>query len=345
MKILSSLSLKPFNTFSIEHHALHIISVDTTEELIDVYENEEWAALPKLVIGKGSNTLFCTDYQGVVILNKIDGIKVVEGDHFTHIAVGAGVDWPSLVEWTLDNGIDGLENLAMIPGCAGTAPIQNIGAYGIEFKDICEYVEYLDLETKKVERLMMNECQFGYRDSIFKRQLSGRAIITLVGLQLTKQWRPTLAYGTLATLDEQKTTARDVYNRVCATRSEKLPNPAKLGNAGSFFKNPVITSEQYRTLTSTFAELPGYPFGDGYKLAAGWLIDHAGLKGHTIGGAQVHKNQALVLVNSGSATSKDITDLAYYVQQVVYKKYGVMIEHEVRFMGATRETNLEEIAR
>ncbi|MBL4831328.1 MAG: UDP-N-acetylmuramate dehydrogenase [Aliivibrio sp.] len=343
MKILSSTSLKPYNTFAIEHRAQHVVKAETVADLINIYSNEPWSKLPKLILGKGSNTLFCSDYCGVVVLNKIEGIQVIEDNDSYLLAIGAGVNWPSLVEWTLDNNIDGLENLAMIPGCAGTAPIQNIGAYGVEFKDVCDYVEYLDLDTMEVRRLCKDKCLFNYRDSIFKKQLNGKAIITAIGLKLPKQWKPVLEYGSLASANESEITARDVYDRICLIRSEKLPDPTVLGNAGSFYKNPVVTIEKYQKLKEQYVGIPGYKYADGYKLAAGWLIDNAGLKGYVIGGAQVHENQALVLTNTGKATSRDIIDLAYYVQQEVYTKYEIMLEHEVRFMGSQQETNLNEI--
>lgn len=343
MKILSSTSLKPYNTFAIEHCAQHVVKAETVADLIKIYSNEQWSKLPKLILGKGSNTLFCSDYCGVVVLNKIEGVQVIEDNDSYLLTIGAGVDWPSLVEWTLDNDIDGLENLAMIPGCAGTAPIQNIGAYGVEFKDVCDYVEYLDLDTLDVKKLFKDKCQFSYRDSIFKKQLNGNAIITAIGLRLPKQWKPTLAYGSLATTNESELTARDVYNRICKIRSEKLPDPTVLGNAGSFFKNPVISNDKFHMLQKRYDDIPAYKCVDGYKLAAGWLIDNAGLKGYAIGGAQVHKNQALVLTNTGNATSRNVIDLAYYVQQEVYTKYDIMLEHEVRFMGSQQETNLNEI--
>ncbi|MCG7500180.1 UDP-N-acetylmuramate dehydrogenase [Vibrio sp. Of7-15] len=343
MKIQPSCSLKAFHTFAIDVDAKRIISAETCQDLIDIYQSPDWQQEPKLILGKGSNVLFCENYDGVVILNQITGKTVTESGEYYRLHIGAGEDWPSLVRWSLEQGISGLENLAMIPGCAGSAPIQNIGAYGVELKDICDYVDVLDLETLTERRLTKIECQFGYRDSVFKKALHNRVVITAIGLKLAKSWSPQLSYGSLSSFERQTVTSQQVYDAVCNIRSSKLPDPTKLGNAGSFFKNPIVSTEYYEQLQLHFPDLSGHKVESGYKLAAGWLIDRAGLKGHQIGGAQVHKQQALVIVNLGNASARDIVNLAQYVKEQVMIKYGVSLEHEVRFMAKNEETNLDRL--
>lgn len=344
MNVNRNVNLKPFHTFGIDMPCEYLVEARTVNDVISAYQNSEWQTLPKLILGKGSNVLFTEQYQGVVILNRLLGKKVTESsDHF-HLHISGGEDWPSLVEWTLEQGIPGLENLALIPGCAGSAPIQNIGAYGVELKDICEYVEYLDLQDFTTTRLTAEECQFGYRDSIFKHQLLGKVMITAVGLKLNKQWQPNLTYGPLKSDKDLLTSPKAVFEHVCDIRRTKLPNPVMNGNAGSFFKNPIISNESFDKLHALYPDLSGYVMPEGgVKIAAGWLIDRCGLKGHQIGGAQVHPQQALVLVNIDNATASDVLDLAWFIKQSVKEKYNVDLEHEVRFFASDHETQLDKI--
>ncbi|MCP4930426.1 MAG: UDP-N-acetylmuramate dehydrogenase, partial [Candidatus Marinimicrobia bacterium] len=207
------------------------------------------------------NLLFCDDFQGVVILNRIKGIEVVETDEAYHLHVGSGEDWHELVTWTLQNDMPGMENLALIPGCVGSAPIQNIGAYGVELKDLCEYVDILDLRSGEVKRLSADECQFGYRDSIFKHEYKDNITITAVGLYLPKTWHPKLSYGPLADLANDSITAKNIYDRVCQLRQSKLPDPKVCGNAGSFFKNPVISNTLLNKLKEEYPTMPSYAAG------------------------------------------------------------------------------------
>ncbi|WP_158120233.1 UDP-N-acetylmuramate dehydrogenase [Vibrio metoecus] len=341
MQIQLGASLKPYHTFGIEQSAAQLVVAESIDDLKNLYGSVQWANVPKLIIGKGSNMLFTCPYSGVVILNRLYGIEHQQDDAYHWLHVSGGEDWPSLVAWCVEQGIGGLENLALIPGCAGSAPIQNIGAYGIEFKDVCHYVDYLCLETGEVKRLTVEECQFGYRDSIFKHQLYEKAVVIAVGLKLAKAWVPSIHYGPLKDLPST-CTAHDVYQRVCATRMEKLPDPNVMGNAGSFFKNPVISELEFARLHTLHPDIVAYPAEYGVKIAAGWLIDNAGLKGHQIGGAKVHPKQALVIVNTGAACAQDILQLAAYVKQQVFESYGIELEHEVRFMGESEETNLSE---
>ncbi|CAH0541742.1 UDP-N-acetylmuramate dehydrogenase [Vibrio marisflavi] len=343
MQIYKSADLVLHHTFSISQTSQYIVEIESIEDLKSVYLKEEWKALPKLMLGKGSNVLFVEPFEGVAIVNRLQGIEVNETEADWKLHINAGEDWPSLVEWAVNKGIGGLENLAMIPGCVGSAPIQNIGAYGVELCDVCEYVDYLCLESMKVKRLSKGQCQFGYRDSIFKHELYQKSIIVSVGLTLTKSWAANTKYGPLQELISSEITPKTVYSKVCEVRSSKLPDPNVVGNAGSFFKNPIVPQLQFEKLQQKFPSIVAYPADKGMKLAAGWLIDQCGLKGYQIGGAQVHEKQALVIINKDNATSQDIVDLAAYVRQSVLDKFAVELEHEVRFIGRSGETSLKQL--
>jgi len=331
-------SLKPFNTFNLDVHARHIVVAETPVELIDAWQTSQQPPQPVLLLGEGSNILFLEDFQGTVIVNRLKGIKVEESGSAWHLHIGAGENWHKLVQYTLTNGFFGLENLALIPGCVGSAPIQNIGAYGVELKNVCEYVDVLALATGEVRRLSAEECQFGYRDSIFKHQYQSGYAIVAVGLILKKHWVPITIYGDLSKLDVATVTPQQIFDAVCHMRSSKLPNPDVTGNAGSFFKNPLVDAGQARSLEKNYPDIPLYLQADGkVKLAAAWLIDCCDLKGFSVGGAAVHRQQALVLINQEQATSSDIVALAHEVRQRVGRKFDVWLEPEVRFIGACGE--------
>lgn len=333
-------SLHPWNTFGLDAHAANLDVVTSVESLLQCWQQSLRQEEPVLLLGEGSNVLFLEDFSGRVIVNRIKGIQIEEDQQSWHLHIAAGENWHNLVQELLEKGIPGLENLAMIPGCVGSAPIQNIGAYGIELKDVCAYVDVLDLNTGKIQRLTAAACQFGYRDSIFKHQyLLGYAIIA-VGLVLNKLWCPIMTYGDLRALDPQTVTPRQIFDAVCAMRSSKLPDPAITGNAGSFFKNPVVSAEDADAIRTGYPTLPSYPQPDGkVKLAAGWLIEQCELKGVSFGGAAVHQQQALVLINKENATGSDIVALAHEVRQRVGAKFNVWLEPEVRFIGAQGEKN------
>ncbi|MCL1052207.1 UDP-N-acetylmuramate dehydrogenase [Shewanella abyssi] len=336
-----SVSLKPHNTFGLDHTCRELIAVKTTGELISCCLALYQAKEPMLLLGSGSNVIFCDDFEGTVVLVQTRGIEVatIEGYHL--LSVAAGEDWHELICFCLEQGIAGLENLALVPGKVGAAPIQNIGAYGVELNDICDWVEYLDLSSGRLIRLNAPDCQFAYRDSIFKQQLLGSAVITQVGFKLAKAWQPKLDYGPLKALKNTNVTPKNVFDCICQTRMAKLPDPKTMGNAGSFFKNPVITNEQFSVLVDKFPSMVGYPQGMIHtKLAAGWLIEAAGLKGVQIGGAAVHKNQALVLINKDDATSDDILALAKHIVDCVESLFGVKLEAEPRLIAATGERSL-----
>ncbi|YCA19218.1 UDP-N-acetylmuramate dehydrogenase [Vibrio sp. AK197] len=343
MQSQTQANLSAYHTFGIDQTCQHLVHVQSVQDIIDVYQHREWQTLPKLILGKGSNMLFTQPYQGVVLVNQLLGKTVTESTDAWHLHVQAGEDWPSLVAWSLEQGFSGLENLALIPGCAGSAPIQNIGAYGMEFKDVCEYVEFLDLTTFQTQRLTREQCLFGYRDSIFKHQLYQQVMITAVGIKLDKQWQPKAEYGPLKALPQRALTANMIFDQVCSVRREKLPDPERQGNAGSFFKNPVISEQQFQALKPRFPDIVGFSVEGGVKVAAGWLIDHCGLKGFKLGGAQIHPNQALVIVNVAKASANDVIQLAAKVRDTVWETYQIHLEHEVRFIGATDETYLDQL--
>lgn len=340
MQILKNHNLKSYTSFGIDAIARQFVTVTSISELKQAIA---LPVTPKFILGGGSNVLFCEDFAGLVIKVALQGIEVKQSEHSVHLHVAAGENWHDFVLWTLKHGYPGLENMGLIPGVVGAAPVQNIGAYGVELKDVCEYVDVLDIDSMVVERYSAEQCEFGYRDSIFKQALYGKVVIVNVGFKLALQWQAMANYGPLAALGENAD-AMSIFQQVCATRESKLPDPSKLGNAGSFFKNPVINHAQFALLQSQYPQIPNYPAGDKIKLAAGWLIDQCALKGFEIGGAQIHVEQALVIVNTGSAIARDIVDLAQHVQKSVLNKFNVKLEHEVRFMGKHGETSLAEVS-
>ncbi|POG22436.1 UDP-N-acetylenolpyruvoylglucosamine reductase [Aeromonas bestiarum] len=343
MKLTPHASLLTLNTLALDAHCLWLAEVAQVDDLQQLVTKPELTDLPRLVLGGGSNVLFCNDFAGLVVLNRLKGIQLQdEGEHWL-LHVAAGEEWHQLVCHALQQGWYGLENLALIPGTVGAAPVQNIGAYGVELASFCAYVEAFNWQSGQLEHIDAADCHFGYRDSIFKHEYQDSHFITAVGLRLPKAWTPVLGYGPLAALGDAPT-AQAIFDTVCATRRAKLPDPAVLGNAGSFFKNPVVTRALADTLKRQYPHMPCYPAGEGQaKLAAGWLIDQCGLKGFAIGRAAVHQEQALVLVNLGGASAMELIALAAHVRDSVEQKFGVVLEHEVRFMGLTGETWLDEV--
>mgnify|MGYP000700251548 FL=1 len=339
-------SLTPFHTFHLPAQASQIIPFTSTEQLLAEWQRATLANQPILILGQGSNMLFLDDFEGVVLVNQLKGIEHHEDADFHYLHVQGGQNWHELVKTALSLGIYGLENLALIPGVAGSAPIQNIGAYGVEFANVCDFVDVVHLSTGKYSRLSKEVCRFGYRDSIFKHEYKDEYAIIAVGLKLPKAWKPVLNYGSLAQFDPEMVTAQQVFEEVCAVRSSKLPNPDEFGNAGSFFKNPVIDAATFQQIQTAYPNIPNYPqANDTVKLAAGWLIDQCGLKGFQVGGAAVHTQQALVLINKDNATGMDVVNLAKAVRQQVRDKFGVELHPEVRFMGKNGEIDSELITR
>ena len=336
-----SFSLASLNTFGLKQNCSSLINVKTKSELIAVCSHLYSNRLPMLILGGGSNLVFTTDYRGTVVSVATKGIKVTTDDSYYYVTVQAGELWHALVEFCLDHQINGLENMALIPGTVGAAPIQNIGAYGVEFNRFCHEIEVLLLDTNELQVFSNEQCQFGYRESIFKQQLKNLAVVTEVTLRLPKQWQPVLDYGPLQYMDPSTVSAQQIFDCVCQVRQSKLPDPKVLGNVGSFFKNPIILESEFMLLKQKFPSLVAFKQMDGqYKLAAGWLIDQAGLKGTRIGDAAVHQDQALVLVNLANATGEDICQLAHHIIDVVFNLFAVTLQVEPRIMGSDGEIEI-----
>ena len=326
-----NISLLPYNSFHLEVSAAEYVSVKSVNDLQDVLNQKT----PLLILGGGSNVLLTKNIEGLVLKIDIGGIDEVKEDN-TQIFVraGAGENWHTFVSYTMKRNWGGLENLSLIPGNVGAAPIQNIGAYGVEFRDSFYELEAYDRKEKKVYSFGVNDCQFGYRDSIFKSAEKGRYIILNVTFVLRKTPLLHTSYGAireeLKKMGIQSPTIQDVSQAVINIRRSKLPDPAEIGNAGSFFKNPVVDQAKFLSLSAKNPDLPAYPHEDKFvKLAAGWLIEQCGWKGYRKGDAGVHKDQALVLVNYGKATGREILELSEKIEASVHRKFGVGLEREV----------------
>lgn len=338
LSIQHAFSLRDLNTFGIDAKARAYLQVTSPEMLQEVRRATSLACLPRLVLGGGSNLLLTGDFAGLVLHMCTKGISIIGEDHnAVHVKAAAGENWHQFVQWTLRQGLGGLENLSLIPGCVGAAPIQNIGAYGVELKDRFYALTAFDFDTGQTFVLDNAACRFGYRDSIFKHALRKNAVVLDVTFALPKQWQPNVQYAELAqelaAHDIGTPTPGQISQAIIAIRTRKLPDPAVIGNAGSFFKNPVVSKEQRDALISRFPTLVNYPQADGsFKLAAGWLIDQSGWKGKFIGAAGVYERQALVLVNRGGATGEEIVHLARAIQDDVMSKFGVMLDPEPVFI-------------
>ena len=326
------------NTFALDVFAKDVVTVTSVEQLQEVWRNNQLKQ-QMMIIGEGSNTLFTCDFAGTVVVNRIKGITITETQNEWCLRVGAGEIWHEVVSQTISQNIPGLENLALIPGCVGSAPIQNIGAYGVEFQKVADYVELLELASGKI--ITITDGHYGYRESIFKQQYSQGYAVIYVGIKLPKQWQPVLTYGELKNFDPQMVTAQMVFDKVCEIRRSKLPDPKVLGNGGSFFKNPVVDKKIAEQLLEKYPTMPIYPQANNQvKLAAGWLIDQCGLKGYQIGGAAVHQQQALVLINKHNATAQDVVALARYIRNTVLQQFSVNLSPEIRFIDSTGEINV-----
>lgn len=331
--------LRPYNTLAVAARARYFTSVRIQPQLQAAMR---WAMdndQPWLLLGGGSNLVLAGDVEGLVIHLEMSGRRVVhEDDEYVWLRVQAGENWHQLVRWTLEQGWSGLENLSLIPGTAGAAPVQNIGAYGVELKDVLQQVLVLDAVDFGLKQLSVEDCQFAYRDSLFKRE-PGRRVVLSIDLRLRKQPQLQLEYGPVRAELERcgisEPTPQDVSDAVIAIRQSKLPDPAQLANAGSFFKNPVIGAEQAAELKQQHPEMVQYALPDGQvKLAAGWLIEQAGWKGKCVGDACVHQQQALVLVNQGTASGADVLQLAGQIQTDIASRFGVQLEIEPVVIGA-----------
>jgi UDP-N-acetylmuramate dehydrogenase len=334
MHIESGVSLKPYNTFGLPAVAQTLVRITSDADVRRVVDDGAIGRVPKFILGGGSNIVLTRDMPQVVLKVEVMGRRLIEDRRDAWIVeAGAGVGWHDFVMWTLAQGYPGLENLALIPGTVGAAPVQNIGAYGLELQDRFESLDVVDLVTGRSLTLQAEICAFGYRDSVFKHSLSGRALITRVRFRLPKPWRAVVGYLELerkvAETGIAHPSAQQIADWVIAIRRAKLPDPAKIGNAGSFFKNPIVTPEQCRDIIGRDPAVVHYPMPDGsVKLAAGWLIDACGWKGKAVGQAAVYEKQALVIVNRGGAIGSEVMTLARAIQESVYGRFGIRLETE-----------------
>ena len=346
MNLEKNVPLQPYNTFGIAARAHALVRVRDENDLLAVLAQPELAALPRQVLGGGSNIVLTGDVKALVLKVEVPGLRLAfETEKHWVIEAGAGVDWHDLVVWSLAHAYPGLENLALIPGTVGASPVQNIGAYGVELQDRFDSLDALDLFTGELFTLNAAQCGFGYRDSVFKHApgdagglgLAGRAVILRVRFALPKQWKPVLGYADLERKMQETgihaPDARQIFDWVCTIRRAKLPDPKAIGNAGSFFKNPTVSPEQCADIIARDPKVVHYPMPDGaIKLAAGWLIDACGWKGKTVGHAGVYEKQALVLINKGGrdnpCTGGEVMTLATAIQTSVYERFGILLEPE-----------------
>ena len=342
LQIIPDASLRQLNTFGIEARAKVLFIYDSEESLLEAltHIHTTYAQLPLLHIGDGSNLLFLNDYEGVVLKSQIKGINVIrETDDEIFVEVGAGETCDEFIDYAIQQGWYGMENLSLIPSQIGAAAVQNIGAYGVEVCDVIEEVKGICLADGVEHAWQAKDCRYGYRESIFKEELWCRYAITHVTFRLSKNFTPKLQYGGLvraiedAGLSEKTLSANELRNVIINIRRTKLPDPAEQGNAGSFFKNPIVSALKAEALQKEFPGMPSYPAQEGkVKLAAGWRIEQAGWKGNSLGAAAVHDRQALVLVNKGGATGQDIYRLCQAVRNAVSERFGIMLETEVNLL-------------
>ena len=329
--------LSALNTFGLRARAARLLRLRAPDALLAAIATPGWATTPRLVLGGGSNLVLRGDFAGTVLKVEIAGRRLVREDTDAWIVeAGAGENWHDFVRWTLAQGWPGLENLSLIPGTVGAAPIQNIGAYGLEIVERFASLDAIDLETGECRVFTADDCAFGYRDSMFKRN-PGRWLVTAVRFRLPRPWQPVTRYADVAREMEARgviePTPLDISDAVIAIRRRKLPDPAKIGNAGSFFKNPVVDAAQCARLLAEHPAMPHYPQPDGQqKLAAGWLIEHAGWKGRNLGPVGSFERQALVLVNRGGATGADVERIAQAIMADVKVRFGVRLEPEPVFV-------------
>jgi UDP-N-acetylmuramate dehydrogenase len=330
-------SVKSYNTFKLNYKSEFFITINSENEAIKLFREEGSVTKPILILGGGSNILFTGNYKGTIIHPETGGVNIEEKiSDYVIVSAGAGVGWDTFVEWTVENGFGGVENLSLIPGTVGAAPIQNIGAYGVEVKTTIEKVRAVEIENGTIREFNKDECRFGYRSSIFKTELKGRYIITRVYFKLSTKPRLNLIYGSLADMVNELGGAslKNVRQAVINIRKYKLPDPEVIGNAGSFFKNPVVDISTAETLRKRYPQMPCYDDASGgIKLAAGWLIEQCGWKGKRSGNTGVHDRQALIIVNYGSATGAEIFSFSEEIRKSVWYRFEVGLEREVEVIG------------
>jgi len=335
--IQQNISLKPYNTFGIDAKAKYFVSVNSVSELEEILKSKDYPN--SFILGGGSNMLLTKDIEALVIHLNIKGIEIIsENNESVTVKANAGENWHEFVLWCLKNDFGGIENLSLIPGNVGSAPIQNIGAYGMELKDVFVSCETLEVKSLQLKTFSNTDCNFGYRESIFKQDVKGQYIITSVTVQLsTKKHKLNTEYGTISEqlkdMGITNPTIQDISKTVIAIRQSKLPDPKEIGNSGSFFKNPIISDQHLKRLKTIFPDIPSYVVSSNeVKVPAGWLIEKAGFKGKTFGDYGVHKKQALVLVNYGSAKGIDILKLARLIQKTINRIFDIEIETEVNIV-------------
>lgn len=337
LQIQENVSLKNFNTFGIDASARYFVEIAHEDDLAELFMDPQWMHMKRLVMGGGSNMLLKGDFDGLVVRINIRGIEHRLNHTDVFVEAGAGEVWNDLVNYCVDRGYAGIENLSLIPGSVGASPIQNIGAYGVELKDVFKSCKAFEIATREFKTFTKEDCRFGYRESTFKEDLKEQYIIVSVKLHLSLIPDINLKYGAieqeLANRKITDPTIKDVSRVVSHIRVSKLPDPSTIGNAGSFFKNPIISADQFAGVQSKFPEVVHYPAGDGVKLAAGWLIEQCGWKGKVVGHTGTWKNQALVLVNHGGATGEEVYSLSSQIIDSVYSKFGVLLEREVNIIS------------
>lgn len=341
MKRIPDASLKHLNSFSVEARAAQLLVLESDKDLLTFTDQYRFNPDQDMVLGGGSNVLFAADVEGTVLLNRVTGKHILEDTNGEVLLEAcAGENWHQLVLWSLDQGLSGLENLSLIPGLAGAAPIQNIGAYGVELSDILHTVQAIDLESGKLREFDNADCLFSYRDSRFKSADAGKFLITRIRLRLQRVFVPNLSYAglneELTSMQVNSPTVQQVSEAVIRIRQRKLPDPGLVGNAGSFFKNPIVTQATAALLKKDFANLPIYPAGnDTRKISAAWMIEHCGWKGRSIGRAAVSSQHALVLINKGNASGAEILTLANAIGESVQERFGVRLQAEPRIIQPT----------
>ena len=341
MQIQENISLRPYHTFGIDVTARYFASFRSIADLQEILKAglTTEMKLPKIILGGGSNVLFTKDFDGLVLKNEIVGIeKTKEDDDHVYLRVGAGENWHHFVMYCVQNGYGGVENLSLIPGCVGASPMQNIGAYGVELREVFHGLTAFHLQEQNNYTFRLSDCEFGYRDSVFKKKYKDQFVISYVSFRLNKKHVLNTSYGAieqeLQNMGVTEPDIRSVSQAVINIRTSKLPDPAVTGNAGSFFKNPSVSEASYQKLKNDFPEMPGYPNEDGtIKLAAGFLIEQCGWKGYRKGDAGVHPKQALVLVNYGNSTGEEIFNLSDQIAASVLENFGVVLEREVNVVA------------
>ena len=338
MNIIENYPLLKLNTFGVDIKAKYFTTINTVNELIEIKKADEFKDLQLLILGGGSNILFTKDFDGLVILNDIKGKEIVDQNHHSvFLKIGAGENWHELVMYCVDNGWGGIENLSLIPGNTGTAPMQNIGAYGVEIKETFVELEALEISTGKIVKFNNLECEFGYRESVFKNKMKNQYIILNITLELNKNPVLNLNYGDVKAILENKNikkpSVKDVSDAIISIRQKKLPDPKKIGNSGSFFKNPIVSLKKLKSIQKKYPKVVSYKINkDEFKIAAGWMIERAGWKGKKFKNYGVHENQALVLVNYGLANGMEIFNLSKKIILDIKEKFEITLEREVNII-------------